>query len=251
MFMLSPITQVSLWHLSAQPARDPPSWSDASPNLRASYLSTLPRSNCACRTRRRWPVLAPNRSRSPTLPHTPHPSVRATCTVTGSSPVRSSSRPHTRRCPRWGLLWPDSETCLLLWTEMALFVTAHERVPAQPHDLGIQPGRIQSPITHHDHCPVLRHTAGELLKQLEPVWFPSSLLLSAHHFPGHWKSTAPIHHADAPTRAGCVAKNCHRAQPVGLTMRGVNKGAILSQPHSRSATSSRIGHTPVSCGPTR
>src|SRR5947209_2528478 len=51
-----------------------------------------------------------------------------------------------------------------LWTEMALFVDAHERVPAQRDDLAVEPRCVQAAITHHDHRPMLRHAVRELLE---------------------------------------------------------------------------------------
>src|SRR5436305_7260120 len=42
----------------------------------------------------------------------------------------------------------------------------------------------------------LRYPVRKLLKQLHPMRFPGSFLLSSHHFPGYWNGTAPIHDAD-------------------------------------------------------
>jgi hypothetical protein len=50
-----------------------------------------------------------------------------------------------------------------LRTEIALFVDAHEWVPAQRHDLGIQPGGVQAAIQSHDHRPMLWQTVRQLL----------------------------------------------------------------------------------------
>src|SRR5438132_6053932 len=76
----------------------------------------------------------------------------------------------------WGSRGQTAKGALSLRTEIALLVDAHERVPPQRHDLGIQPGGIQAAIAHHDHRPVLRYTLRQLLEQLEPMRFPGSLL---------------------------------------------------------------------------
>ena len=88
----------------------------------------------------------------------------------------------------------------IYWTEMALFVDTHEWMPAQRHDLRIQPRCIETTIAHHNDGPFSGHKALQVAEQAKPMRLPRAFFLCFYNFPGHRNSTTTIEHADAEHR---------------------------------------------------
>ena len=63
-------------------------------------------------------------------------------------------------------------------------IDAQVRVPTQADDLPVEPSRIQAAVGQHQHGPIVRHTAVELLKQGQPMGFPGAQGIAGQDDPG-------------------------------------------------------------------